>query len=104
MQRFATGARRGAAIVWAALIMVILIGFASFAVDLGRVRVGKAQLQTATDAAARAGASALPDGPSSEAEARAVEAAAANECLGTSVALVVEEDVVLGLWNEVDRT
>jgi Flp pilus assembly protein TadG len=99
-----TPARRGAAIVWVALILIILIAFASFAVDLGRVRVGKAQLQTAADAAARAGVSALPNGPSSEAEDRAVEVANANECMGTSVELVVEEDIVLGLWNEVDRT
>ncbi len=46
----------GQAIVLAALLMVVLMGFAAFAVDIGNVALAKAKLQNAADAAALAGA------------------------------------------------
>lgn len=51
----------GQALVLAALVMVVLMGFAALAVDLGTVYVAKADLQNAADAAALAGAADLPD-------------------------------------------
>src|SRR5688572_15467529 len=51
--------RRGLSIVLVVLTLVVLIGFVSLAVDVGRVRVAKIQLQTAADAAATAAVSGM---------------------------------------------
>lgn len=51
--------QRGSVIVFVALVLPILIGFAALAVDLGRAFVVKNELQNAADAAALAGASGL---------------------------------------------
>jgi len=51
--------KRGAVIVWTAVSITTLLGFAALAVDLGYVTVVHTQLQTAADASAMAGASAL---------------------------------------------
>jgi len=53
--------RRGVAAVWTAVTATLMIGFVALAIDLGHVRLVKAQLQNAADAAAMAGASALID-------------------------------------------
>ncbi len=51
--------RRGAVLPMIAMLLVVFLGILSFAVDLGRVAVCRAQLQNAADSAALAGASAL---------------------------------------------
>lgn len=51
----------GQAIVFAVIVMVVLIAFTGFAVDVGRAYLAQRQLQAATDAAALAGALELPD-------------------------------------------
>ncbi len=53
--------RRGVATIYAIVIMTVLLGIASLAVDFGRVQVAKAELQRAADAAARYGVVALSD-------------------------------------------
>ena len=50
----------GQAVVITALVMVVIMGFAALAVDIGSVAVNKAELQNAADAAALAGAQDLP--------------------------------------------
>jgi hypothetical protein len=52
---------RGQALVVAALLMVALLGVVAFAVDLGTVSFARVDLQNAADAAALAGAQALPN-------------------------------------------
>jgi hypothetical protein len=52
--------RRGASIVYITVAMLVMFGFCSLAVDLGRVQAVKTELEIATDAAARAGAANLP--------------------------------------------
>lgn len=52
--------RSGQALVIVAITMVVLLGFASLAIDIGRVSVEKGKLQNAADAAALAGAHELP--------------------------------------------
>src|SRR5690242_19000059 len=52
--------RRGISLVLVGFALVVLVGFVSLAVDIGRLRLANAELQTAADAAARAGAFALP--------------------------------------------
>jgi hypothetical protein len=92
--------RRGFALIYTALIMVVLIGFVSFAVDVGRVQLAKTELRAAADASARAGASAVRIS-AGEAQSRAVAYAAANDCLGTPVAVDPAADLEIGRW---DRT
>lgn len=50
----------GQAVILAALVIVILIGFTAFVVDAGTMYVTKSKLQNAADAAALAGAQELP--------------------------------------------
>ncbi len=52
---------RGAALVWATSLIVILIGFASLSVDMGMLYTRKQALQNGVDAAVVAGATKLPN-------------------------------------------
>ena len=54
--------RRGAVIVFTALLIAILLGFCAFAVDLGYIANTKAELVRAVDAGALAGVGVLPQG------------------------------------------
>ncbi|HUG70752.1 MAG TPA: pilus assembly protein TadG-related protein [Pirellulaceae bacterium] len=90
--------RRGAVAVLALGFLLIAIAFLAFSTDIGYITVTKAELQNAADAAARAGARRLANGPS-EARAGAVALAAANEAAGEFVTLNVAEDVEIGRWN-----
>ncbi len=51
--------RRAAVVAWTVITTSTMIGFAALAVDLGYVRVVQTQMQSAADASALAGASAL---------------------------------------------
>jgi len=53
--------RRAATAVAVLIMLVVLIGFASLAVDVGRLYAVKGELQRASDSAARAGTSAFAD-------------------------------------------
>ena len=70
------GQDRGAIIIFVALGLVVLIGMAGLAIDLGHAYVNKSQLQNVADASALAGASALNGTAAGiiEAEARATDA------------------------------
>jgi len=106
-------------VIWMGLFFLLLLGFVSLAIDMGRLRLAREQLQTAADAGARAGATALPlaDGQTDagdkvqEAYDRAEATSEANECLrvyvagaGNGVEVVPDEDVTLGRWNRIART
>jgi hypothetical protein len=54
--------RRGAVVVFTALLIAILLGFCAFAVDLGYIANTKAELVRAVDAGALAGVGVLPQG------------------------------------------
>jgi Flp pilus assembly protein TadG len=58
MKKKLTG-QRGAVLIFVALVLFLLLGFAAFALDFGYTYVVKSQLQNAADAAALAGASVL---------------------------------------------
>ncbi len=53
--------RAGAMLVLAAILIVVMIVLAAFAIDLGHLRVTRAQLCNAADAASLAGAGTLRD-------------------------------------------
>ena len=47
------GDRSGLSIIYVIILLVVLIAFVGFAVDVGRIRLVRSQLQTAAEAAAR---------------------------------------------------
>jgi hypothetical protein len=92
-------------LVYGAVAMVAFIGICLLAVDFGRVRVVKLELQSAADAAARAGAAELDNGTAS-AYIAAVSVAARNRADNRPVLLRpfgAEPDVVLGHWDPAGR-
>lgn len=95
--------RRGLSLIWMALILVVLIGFVAMAIDIGRVRLARTELQVAADAAARAAAWKVKS-DIVEAENIAVEVAAANQCRNQPIVLNRIEDIEFGTWNRTTRT
>ena len=61
-RRCRLGGERGQTLPLQVMFMAVLIGFVSLAVDVGQWYTTRAQLQSAADAAALAGASQLPSG------------------------------------------
>jgi len=94
--------------VVAVLALVLILGVAALAVDLGMLRAARTQLSIAADAAALAGVKELAFGSRQRAFERSAEYAARNEALGEPVILNIgtgsEGDVVLGTFNFADRT
>src|SRR5205823_5354771 len=107
--------RRGQALVLTAILMPVLVGFVALAVDIGGIATAKAQLQTAADAAALAGARQLASdqrlhgGPVGLAEigsaqTQTLQFASANKVLGGAAVLLPNasnantgnEDLVVG--------
>jgi len=92
--------QRGAVAVLVALFLVVLLGFAALAIDLGRAWVVRNELQNAADVAALAGAGAL--GPNyavpnwTQAEAKATSAIGLNATEGTKLST---GQVQSGYWN-----
>src|SRR4051812_8431901 len=89
---------RGSAIVYTAAALVVLIGFASLAVDVGRVHLSRVELQSAADAAARAACAELPNGISA-ARSAAVSVASANKWDGKATVLDPDKELTFGTWD-----
>lgn len=96
-RRLSKTGQKGTALVYIALMIVVLIAFVSLAVDLGYMYVSKGQLQNAADSAALAGA-AMNLGNSASVKQKAIEFAAKNKAAGDAVT-ITEADVTLGNWN-----
>jgi hypothetical protein len=95
--------RRGSVMIWAMVSMVVLCGFVSLAVDLGRVQLTKTELRMVADSSARAGASAMRAG-SAEAVTRARSIAQANKVDGGSFDLDPASDIQFVLWDTATRS
>jgi hypothetical protein len=95
--------RSGLALLYVAIIVGAILAIASLAVDYGRVRLFKSQLQAAADAAAMAGARVLSSGVGSVEQA-AVAAAADNSCDGTSVAVDPATDIDFLTYDPVSHS
>jgi Flp pilus assembly protein TadG len=93
--------RAGIALIYITLVITIVFGFASLAMDYGRVQLAKTQLRNATDIAARSAAPAL--GNVATVQSLAIQYAAANGCDGTPVTLTAN-DVEFGDWDTTTRT
>jgi len=59
MRAVKTHRRRAAVLVWAAVSLTLMIGFAALAIDIGHMYLVKVQMQSAADSGAMAGVSAL---------------------------------------------
>jgi hypothetical protein len=94
---------RGVSLLYTIVILMVLLGFASFGVDLGRVQVAKTEARRAADSAAHAAASALYNSVSS-AQTAAVDFAGMNEVDGNAVSLNAAQDVEFGLWDSTARS
>jgi hypothetical protein len=86
-----------------AVLLGVLVGFSALAVDIGLVRVARAQLQSSLDAAALSGAQELNGtiAAFAVAEARTIEYASYNPVLRELVALSGAE-IDVGVYNRLD--
>jgi Flp pilus assembly protein TadG len=92
---------RGATLVHATLVAVVLLAFSSLAVDWGRVVVIRSELNQVAEAAARDGANNLTADPATARKA-AIAVAALNRADGSAVELL-STDVELGDWDPETR-
>jgi len=93
---------QGYVIVTVAILLFVLLGFASLAVDLGILYSARTQAQRAADAAALAGAFGFVVDPyitETEIKDRAVAAAAENGIMGQAVA-ITPADVAVDMVNQ----
>src|ERR1700685_4622176 len=93
--------RRGTAMIYIMVTLVAMLGFCSFAVDLGRVQTAKTEIRRGADGAARVAAAYLSQqkgatrGPLQQ-QAEAI--AADNKVDGTPLVLA-DSDVLVGSWD-----
>lgn len=80
-----------------------MMGLSVLAVDWGRVQMAKTELRRSADAAARAGAAYLGQDPNLVIAA-AVDFAAKNQVVGTTVTLDPNADIEIGTWNVATKT
>jgi Flp pilus assembly protein TadG len=90
----------GVIAAWVAVSLVVLIGMAALAIDIGRLAVAKSELQKAADAGALAGARGLCMGPPTpnwtQAQNMATDTALKN---WADANLIVTCEVQVGYWD-----
>jgi hypothetical protein len=94
--------RRGVTLVLAALLMITMLGFVAFAVDLGHECLSKTQLQTAADSAAMAAAADFNMGMA-HATKTAQDYAAYHKVSGRQLT-ANSVQVEFGTWDAANRT
>lgn len=94
--------RRGAILVLAALLLIVIFALTAFVVDAGYMSVTATQLQNAADAAALAGIQVLPEGKTI-AIAEVQSTALANNVSGTAVSIATT-DIEFGKFDVTTRT
>ncbi len=97
---------RGAVAVVVALCLILLIGAAAMAIDVGRLAVSRNELQNVADASALAACRLLGDqyerGVTPDHEAirqRAMDTASANQAAGANITLL-DADIEIGTWDQ----
>lgn len=93
--------RAGIIIVYAAFLMVVVFGFAAFAIDIGYMALTRNELQTAADAAALAGAMRMIDGP--DAVKAAAQDIATRNYLGKQSITSSDLTIQLGKYDIVSK-
>lgn len=94
--------RAGMILVYAAFFMVVVFGFAAFAIDVGYMALTVDQLQNAADASALAGAMRMREGPA--AVRAAAKDVALRNYLGKQTITLTDADIELGVYNLGTRT
>lgn len=95
--------RRGATLVFVALMSVVMVAMAAFAIDVSRLYVGVNELQTGADAAALRGAIQLQKFPGLSPADSAIAMAAKHRALGSPITLN-SGNIETGDWNDATRT
>ena len=95
--------RRGATLVIAAVLILVVGGMAAFAVDLARIYSGVNEMQTGADAGSLAGAHRLQKQPGVSAVAHVQSFAASNSAFGSALS-IPSGDVEGGFWDPVAGT
>ncbi len=95
------GARRGAILVLAALLLIVIFGITAFVVDAGHMSLTATQLQNAADAAALAGVMQLPQGTTA-AVAEVQSTATENNAAGAPVTIATS-DIEFGKFDTATR-
>lgn len=97
--------RRGAVLPLVAVFVVVLIAMAALSIDIAYIQLVRTQLKAATDAAAKAGTSALVQGKNdADATAAAIAMASLNKVAGKPLSITAS-DIVLGQSiQQADRT
>lgn len=100
----------GIVIIYIAILLVVLIGMAAFAIDIGYHRVARNQLQDASDAAALAGARQLgqnyytAQSPTTNVVEQATAIAEANFAAGKQLTSANIDSIQIGKWDSVYRS
>lgn len=89
--------------VYSLIIMTVIVGIISLAVDLARVQLAKSELQRATDAAARYGVTGLTI-DTATVKSRVASIAALNTVDGSPLVINQNVDIEFGTWNGTTNT
>ena len=95
--------RRGAVLILLVIMLIPILIFVAFTVDMGYISLVQAELQSAADAAAMAGALELSNGPQGARDG-AVAMAANNPAASQPVTLDANADIALGTWDQETAT
>ncbi len=90
--------RHGNVLIMAGVSAIAITGFMTLSVDYGRVLFARNELQSAVDAAARAGAASLSQGPTAVQDS-VIAIASENSTSGTSVSVDRNNDIEFGTWD-----
>jgi Flp pilus assembly protein TadG len=95
--------RRGIALIWFAIVGMVLVALAGLALDTGYVLLTGHQLQNAADAAALAGANSVAF-DTSQSVTDALATAASNKAAGAAVQLDAGSDIIIGVYDRPSHT
>jgi Flp pilus assembly protein TadG len=87
---------RGSILPLVGLCLMVVLGFAAVAIDLGQQAALRSEMQATADAAALAAASQLPD--LVKARAKAEDYAEKNMPAATNGTVLADDDIVFGTW------
>ena len=95
---------KGAILPFVALVLVLLLGLASFAVDLGWFYLNSVQIQRAAEAAALGGVIHMPQAYATKAEPTAIQVAATNGYLDgvDGAAITITDGLTWGEPNQIE--
>ena len=86
------------------VVLIVLTGFCSLAVDVGRVQLARSELRLAVDSAARHAGHGMVGSGVTAARANAAAAAADNKVAGHTLVLDQNADVEFGTWDAATKT